>query len=449
MRIGLFTDSYFPQISGVATSIRTLATELEKLGHEVFIFTTTDENADVDHENNIIRLQSIPFVSLAERKIVIKGVFAAYQIATEYSLDIIHTQTEFGMGILGKMVAAQLHIPVVHTLHTKYEDYVYYIAKGRLIRPYMVKYIIRNFLRGTESIICPSEMTLETVNSYGITIPKRIIPTGIELSLFNRNDITEENIKKLRAQLGISDNEAILLSLSRIAAEKNIQTVIKALPKVVESTSVKLVIVGHGPYENDLKALVKKLNLDEHVIFTGQVPNNKTAYYYKMADFFISASTSETQGLTYLEALASETRVLAVSNPYLESLINEQEFGTLFETDNIDDIATGIQSALHDLKPIDPDKFQEKRYEISAENFAKQVMNFYMDTISAYNKRKQNQLFENISLPEEVEDAIRQMPIIVKRSIKREQLRTKYFARKASKLAKNLQSYVKIDKDKE
>ncbi|MCA9746810.1 MAG: glycosyltransferase, partial [Lactococcus sp.] len=92
MRIGIFTDSYFPQISGVATSIQSLTIELEKLGHQVFIFTTTDPHADVDHEpENIIRFQSVPFVSLAERKIVIKGVFAAYQIAQTYQLDIIHT----------------------------------------------------------------------------------------------------------------------------------------------------------------------------------------------------------------------------------------------------------------------------------------------------------------------------------------------------------------------
>ncbi len=90
MRVGLFTDSYYPQISGVATSIQTLALELEKLGHEIFIFTTTDPRANVDHERNIIRLQSIPFVSLAERKIVLKGVFAAYLIAKDFDLDIIH-----------------------------------------------------------------------------------------------------------------------------------------------------------------------------------------------------------------------------------------------------------------------------------------------------------------------------------------------------------------------
>ncbi len=444
MRIGLFTDSYFPQISGVATSIQTLSTELEKLGHEVFIFTTTDENADVDHERHIIRLQSIPFVSLAERKIVIKGVFAAYLIAREYQLDIIHTQTEFGMGLLGKMVAAQLRIPVIHTLHTKYEDYVHYIAKGHLIRPSMVKYIIRNFLRGTEGIICPSEMVLETVNSYGVTLPKRIIPTGIEIDRFKRDDITPDEVVKLREKLGIASDLPVLLSLSRIAPEKNIQAVVRALPEILREFPVKLVIVGHGPYEEDLQALVAELELSDTVIFTGQVPNESTAYYYKMADFFISASTSETQGLTYLEAIAAGTRVLACRNPYLSSLIDDEEFGLLFESEA--DIAEAVCEAVSHLHPIDKIKFEQKLYEISAENFAKQVYLFYLDTIIEYNARKQ---LEAERLPGRVEDAMRQMPLTVSRGIKREQLRAKYFARKASKLAKNLQSYVKIDKDKE
>ena len=101
MRIGLFTDSYLPQVSGVATSIETLSDQLTKLGHQVFIFTTTDPHADPDNDqNNVIRLSSIPLISLAERRIVLKGVVAAYQVAQTYHLDIIHTQTEFGVGIL-------------------------------------------------------------------------------------------------------------------------------------------------------------------------------------------------------------------------------------------------------------------------------------------------------------------------------------------------------------
>lgn len=441
MRIGIFTDSYFPQISGVATSIQSLTIELEKLGHQVFIFTTTDPHADVDHEpENIIRFQSVPFVSLAERKIVIKGVFAAYQIAQTYQLDIIHTQTEFGMGLLGKMVAQQLQIPVIHTLHTKYEDYVHYIAKGHLIRPSMVKYIIKNFLRGSEAIICPSQMVLDTVNGYGIDLPKRIIPTGIDLSRFKRDEITHEEIQDLRHSLGLNAEETMLLSLSRIAAEKNIQAVVAALPQLVEQIAVKLVIVGDGPYMKNLQEQVTELGMEEYVVFTGAVENTKTAYYYKAADFFISASTSETQGLTYLEALAAGTRVLATVNPYLTQLIDDKEFGRLFASD--EEIIDTVIAAVQESQTIDQEKFAKKLYEISAENFAQQVYNFYQDTIVEYQARKNSEHFL-----EEFDVVTQKWSRQMKRSIRREKIRAQYLTKKATKLAKNLQNYVKIDKE--
>lgn len=216
------------------------------------------------------------------------------------------------------------------------------------------------------------------------------------------------------------------------------------MPELLMNYPVKLVIVGHGPYEETLKNLVDELNLKSSIIFTGQVPNEQTAYYYKMSDFFISASTSETQGLTYLEAIAAGTRVLAADNPYLEDLIDDVEFGRLFKGD--DQIAKVTSEALESYTPIDRLKFNDKLYEISAENFAKQVYLFYLDAIIEYKTRKH---FEENRLPAKMEDAVRQMPINVTRGIKREQIRAKYFARKASKLAKNLQTYVKIEKDKE
>ena len=101
MRIGLFTDTYFPQVSGVATSIRTLKTELEKLGHTVFIFTTTDKDVNRYEDWQIIRIPSVPFFAFKDRRIAYRGFTKALAIAKQYQLDIIHTQTEFSLGLLG------------------------------------------------------------------------------------------------------------------------------------------------------------------------------------------------------------------------------------------------------------------------------------------------------------------------------------------------------------
>ena len=161
MKIGFFTDTYFPQVSGVATSIKTLKQELERHGHEVYIFTTTDPNAD-KLEKDVIRMPSVPFISFKDRRVVVRGMWYAYLVAKELELDLIHTHTEFGAGILGKMVAKKLKIPLIHTYHTMYEDYLHYIGKGKVIRQSHVKYLSRLFANHTTGVVCPSERVIDT-----------------------------------------------------------------------------------------------------------------------------------------------------------------------------------------------------------------------------------------------------------------------------------------------
>ena len=382
MRIGLFTDTYFPQVSGVATSIRTLKTELEKLGHTVFIFTTTDKDVNRYEDWQIIRIPSVPFFAFKDRRIAYRGFSTALEIARQYQLDIIHTQTEFSLGLLGVWIAKELRIPVVHTYHTQYEDYVRYIAKGMVIRPSMVKYIVRGFMSDLDGVICPSEIVYDLLMKYKVKVEKRVIPTGIELAKFERPEITSENIADLRDKLGIAKDETMLLSLSRVSYEKNIQAILAALPAVLEENpDVKLVVAGDGPYLSDLKAQAKRLNIIDVVIFTGMIAPSETALYYKAADFFISASTSETQGLTYLESLASGTPIIAHGNPYLDNVINDKMFGMLYYEER--DLAGAILEAVIATPDLDEKSLAAKLYEISAENFGRRVYEFYLDlTIS-------------------------------------------------------------------
>ncbi|HHK5584152.1 TPA: glycosyltransferase family 4 protein [Streptococcus mutans] len=387
MRVGLFTDTYLPQISGVATSIKTLKEELEKQGHEVYIFTTTDKHVKRYEDPTIIRLPSVPFISFTDRRIVYRGLFESYKIAKTYKLDIIHTQTEFSLGILGKMVGKALRIPVIHTYHTQYEDYVRYIANGKLIRPSMVKYIVRGFLNDLDGVICPSRIALNLLDGYSVKIPKRIIPTGIDLREYERPDISQEDIAKLREKWAIASDETVLLSLSRVSYEKNIQALLANMPKILSNNpKVKLLIVGDGPYLEELKEQAQDLAVMDNVIFTGMVSHNETALYYKAADFFISASTSETQGLTYAESLASGKPIIAQSNPYLDDLITDKMFGTLYQTEL--DLADTVLNAIVSTPAKQEKVWQKKLYEISAEAFGKSVFAFYLDMIISKKAKK-------------------------------------------------------------
>src|SRR5574337_359875 len=256
---------------------------------------------------------------------------------------------------------------------------------------------------------------------------------------FVRPEITAEDCADLRASLGILPDETMLLSLSRIAEEKNIQSIVKHLATIRDQVKVKLVIVGSGPYTDKLQKLVSDLALDDIVIFTGLVDNSQTAYYYKAADFFISASTSETQGLTYIEALASGTHVLAADNAYLRTLITDPAFGCLFEDDT--HIPDTILKAISTTPAFDQAKYNQKLYAISAECFAARVYEFYLDKIISNNHYLAQ---KGESIPRQTARLFRQAPAKTVKSVVRKQKKVAYFAKKAIKHAKILKKYGKI-----
>lgn len=384
MKIGFFTDTYLPQVSGVATSIQTLKEQLESHGHEVYIFTTTDPKAP-KNEPNIIRMPSVPFISFKERRVVVRGMWFAYQTAKELELDLIHTHTEFGAGLLGKWVGKKLEIPVIHTYHTMYEDYIHYIAKGKVLRPSYVKYLSRQFVDHSTGVVCPSQRVVDTLRGYGATALMRIIPTGIKLDKFKRPDITSEMIDEFREQWGITEENILLLSLSRLSYEKKIHVILKSLPEIIaERPETRLMIVGGGPYEEALKELVSEMALTKFVIFVGEVPSDKVVCYYHAADYFVSASTSETQGLTYTEAMAAKLQMIVVSNAYLEHLLSDPSLGVTCQVEA--EFAPCLLKYIDDKIEVDEEILNQKMYEISAECFGQSMVTFYDEMIEHYNE---------------------------------------------------------------
>lgn len=386
MRVGIFTDTYFPQVSGVATSVLVLKKELERLGHTVIIFTTTDPKATMP-EWDIVRLGSIPLFSFKERRIAVQGFYEAYKVAQKYELDIIHTQTEFSLGLAGKVLAAMLGIPTIHTYHTMYEKYLHYIANGKILRPSHVAYISKNFCNQTRGVIAPSQMTKDKLISYGVTEEIRVIPTGVGIP-----DLDPQLADDLRYDLGYSKDDVVLLSLSRLSKEKNIAAIIAAMPTIVEQyPNVKCCIVGGGPERELLEAQVAELNLQDVVQFAGEIDHEQVAQFYQMADLYVNASESESQGLTYLEALVNRIPLIAKKNDYLQSLVTTPELGVLFETDA--DLAECVLTYLEHSQSEEchtSDLQEQLLQEISATTFATRVQDFYQAAIENYQHDKEN-----------------------------------------------------------
>ena len=388
MNIGLFTDTYFPQLSGVATSIKTLKDALEEQGHNVFIFTTTDPHIKKGTiEPNVFRFSSIPFVSFTDRRIAFRGFFEATKVAKEVKLDIVHTQTEFALGTIGKYVAHQLKIPAIHTYHTMYEDYLHYVLNGHLLRPYHVKQFTCGYLKNMDGVIAPSERVEALLERYGVKIPIRVIPTGVDIKSMN-----EADNRDIRAELDIDKDAPVILTLSRIAAEKKIDHILDVMPDIMEEfPKVKLVIAGDGPDVKMLKEHVERLTLEDYVIFTGAIPHEDVGNYYKMADLFVSASDTETQGLTYIEALAAGTQCVVYDTDYTEHVFDDEMYGKIFTTKK--EMLADILWYLRQGKiKISQDKLENKMDQVSAKHFGLEVYDFYQDVISKYQIEHEEEL---------------------------------------------------------
>ena len=382
MNIGIFTDSYFPQLSGVATSIKTLKDALEKQGHNVFIFTTTDPHIKKGTvEANVFRFSSVPFISFTDRRVAFRGFFEATKVAREVKLDIVHTQTEFALGMIGKYVAHQLKIPAIHTYHTMYEDYLHYVLNGHLLRPYHVKQFTNVYLKNMDGVIAPSKRVEALLKRYRVDIPMRVIPTGVDVNSLNKAANND-----MRQELGIPADAPVLLTLSRVAEEKKIDRILNAMPEIIdEFPETRLVIAGDGPDMEVLQEQVERLTLEDNVIFTGDVPHDDVGTYYKMADLFVSASDTETQGLTYIEALASGTKCVVYDTDYTEHVFDDDEFGKVFNGpgEMLSEILFYLRQG---RKPIPPAKLAAKMDQISAKKFASSVYQFYQDVILDYQK---------------------------------------------------------------
>ncbi len=372
MNIGFFTDTYFPQISGVSTSIRTLRDELVKKGHRVIIFTTTDPEANTK-EKDVIRLPSVPFVSFEDRRIAYSGFDRALKIAKKYHLDIVHTHTEFSLGLAGQYVATRLHIPIIHTYHTMYEKYTHYILDGELVKPEHVRTMSRVFCQQVHGIISPSQMTYDTLRDYGIKTKMRVIPTGVNIPPYSHSQ------RKLdREQYGFDDSDLLLLSLSRVSKEKNIDQLIKHFPEIHQQyPNAHLMIVGDGPARDSLEKLAHQTRLDDHIHFYGEVDHDQVSRFYQMADLYVNASDSESQGLTYLEAMVNRLPICALHNDYLAGILSlSSELGILFKQPS--EYATAVISFFDRRKQNERHEITEDALAcISSEHFADNVLAFY------------------------------------------------------------------------
>ena len=337
MRIGLFTDTYPPFINGVSTSVQMLENALRKKGHKVFIVTVNPEDMKYHLENNgrVLRIPGIP-TGIYDYRLTTLYPIKAVNIIKEWNLDVIHTHTEFGIGTFARVIGKQFDIPIIHTYHTMYEDYVHYITKGYFNGPSkkIVEYLTKFYCDKTiEELIVPTKKTYDLFKEkYKYDRNVHIIPTGIEIDRFYKENIDLNKVKSIRKELGIKDDEVAILYVGRISSEKSIDFLINNQVQLLkDNKKCRLIIVGDGPDLDNYKKLSKKNKIEDKVIFTGKVPWEDVPLYYNMADIFVTASHTETQGLTVIEAMAAGRVVVALDDESFRNTVIDGLTGYLFK----------------------------------------------------------------------------------------------------------------------
>lgn len=328
MKVLLTTDRYYPAVNGVITSVMNLKHELERRGHEVKILTLSNtKNTHI--EGNIIYLGSLNANMIYPEVRIKHPIFrSTIRQLVDWHPDIIHSNCEFSTFFVAKKIARLTKSPMVHTYHTDYEDYVHYVALSKKVGKNMVAIYVRYIAEHMTRMICPTEKTANTLKGYGLTTPMDIIPTGLNLEKFE-HPLLGERKEALSQRYGLVKDRLTLIFIGRLGKEKNLLEILQNL-SAETNTPFQFLIVGDGPDKNEIISEVKENGLTQRTIFTGMIAQNEIADFYRLGDIFVSASQSETQGLTFIEALSAGLPLLCKKDNALEHVLLQGQNGYAF-----------------------------------------------------------------------------------------------------------------------
>lgn len=330
MKILITSDWYVPTVNGVVTSVVNLQRGLEAMGHEVRILTLS-QTAHSRTDGTVTAIGAIGAGRIypGARLRTAPGTELLQELV-EWKPDIIHTQCEFSTFLMARKLSALTGAPMVHTYHTMYEDYTHYFSPSRRWGRKAVSVFSRWVVNQTACVIAPTVKVRRLLEGYEVGRPIHVIPTGIDLSRFCR-PMDELQLQVLRRSLDIPADAFVMVYVGRLAEEKNISELLHQTA-ALSGGNVRLLLVGDGPYRASLESQVEALGLQDRVIFAGMVPPDQVADFYRLGDVFVSASSSETQGLTYLEALASGVPALCRRDECLEGVIQDGVNGWQYQT---------------------------------------------------------------------------------------------------------------------
>ncbi len=333
MNIALFTETYLPYINGVVTHVKSLKDGLEQKGHNVLVVS-----ADVNTYHHYIK-DGVLWCPAKELKRVYDYGLASpvsmkrLRIIKKFKPDIIHIHQEFGIGLSGLAIAKVLHVPVVYTMHTMYDDYLYYVAPKPLIP--MAKRLSHRYFRylskRASAITGPSLKVSEFLQECGVAKEVNVVPNPVELDKFQLDKIIPERVQAIKQQYHIQDKELVVCFCGRLGREKSVDVLLNYFASQVQREDhIRLMIIGDGPNREELMDQTKELHIDDLVTFTGKVAHDDLVNYYACCNLYVTTSLSDTNSISMLEAMATGLPVLHRYDRLNEGQVRDGVNGYIF-----------------------------------------------------------------------------------------------------------------------
>lgn len=386
MKILITSDWYYPVINGVVRSILNLKEYLENEGHDVKVLTLSNTTESY-RKDNVYYIGSLGAGKIYPEARISATLRNKYIIELKkWKPDIVHSQCEFSTFMMAVRIAKKASCPLVHTYHTIYEDYTHYFSPSKKVGKKVISVFSKAIADRCDFLIAPSIKTEKILESYEIEKEKiAVIPTGIHMP---EELLDRDTCRRLH---GIDKNAKVLLYLGRLAEEKNIEETIRYYQKL-DIENLEFILVGGGPYLNKLKAYAE--NFNKKVDFKGMVKSEEVNEYYRMADLFVSASSSETQGLTYYEALSNGVAAVCRRDLCLEGVIIDGFNGYQYE--NFNEFEKYVKNVLEDKdyrKKLSKNARKYALEKFSIESFGKKCEKLYQKALEKERVNESTNIF--------------------------------------------------------
>jgi 1,2-diacylglycerol 3-alpha-glucosyltransferase len=317
LRLGFFTEIYRPVVNGVVASVETLAEGLRARGHQVYCFAPwMPGNAEPD--GPVFRMPSLPLPARTPYRLTLPLVSRRNLNGVIKRLSLVHAHSPFVTGWMGMRYARRYGVPLVYTYHTQLEAYAHYVPFEPNATRFAASQLTRAFANHADAVVVPTPAMASRLRELGVTVRIEVVPSGIDVARFGAGRRDDA----LRARIGVGRGDRLLLFVGRLAREKNVELLARALAHARDD-SLKLIVAGDGPHRAQLEQYARDCGIAKSTRFLGIVARDELPDLYASADAFVMPSTTETQGLVLAEALAAGLYVIAADAPQNRDVLGD------------------------------------------------------------------------------------------------------------------------------